>query len=150
MIWNIAGTAILFVFVLAIAVVLCATCDAIECRWRLNRVRKLFELKPAVSEQAFAAAIPEIEPEELIAMRSLLATLLGIPAEKIHSEWDFSAEKHLKCAEPFIYNAFATRYGQATSENQGFIEFPTSPVHNVADLFRAAWKLKVRAGNELE
>jgi len=135
-------TAVLIALGLIVAAVICVASDRLERRRRLGRLRRSLGSRPNVSDEQFATAMPQVQSPEVLEMRALLATFLGVDAQKIAPEWRFREERDLKGMEGFIYHAFAIRYAPEQMRNGKPFKFPASEVVTVRELFLEASRLR--------
>ena len=127
---------------LIVAVVICVASDRLERRRRLGRLRRSLGSQPDVSDEQFAAAMPEVRSPQVLEMRALLATFLGVNPQKIAPGWRFCEERDLRGMEGFIYHAFAVRYATDQLRDGRAFKFPASEVATVRELFLEAARLR--------
>ena len=120
----------------------CVASDRFARRRRLHRLRTALCSQRDVSDEEFSAAIPEIESQQLLEMRRMLAALLGIDARKIRPDWRFCEERDVRGMEPFIFSAFAGTYAPEQLRDRRSFAFPAKQVATIRELFLETVKLQ--------
>lgn len=138
--------------VVFIAATICVSCDGIERRWRLWRLRVKMSKQPDLSDHAFAGSLNDLPADDVIEMRNFLATILRINPLKIHPDWKFAEEPHVKfpgrTSPIFVFQPFAIVYAPERLRQCCFM-FPIGEVVTVSDMIHEAVALKYDLAGDL-